>query len=276
MFMFNKIAIIGTGLIGGSMAAAMKKRHLAKEIVGVSRHQSTITLAKKLKVIDNGSLDLNIIKNADLVVLAIPVDYINKIAKRIKKIIKPECIVIDVGSTKAEIVTTLDKIFSNYIGTHPLAGSEKRGVANISPILFRGSVCILTPTKNTSAQVKAKITKLWKILGAKVVFMSADKHDRVLSFISHLPHIAAFALMNTVPKDFLNYAANGLKDTTRVASSEAEIWQAIFLSNRKNLIEALERFENSLAKIKLAIRKNRPASLVKILKSAKIKREALS
>ncbi len=200
MPLFKRIAIVGTGLIGGSMAAAIKKKHLAREVIGVSRHKSTLALAKKLKIIDKRSLNINIIKGADLVILATPVDSVIELADKIKKIVGPECIITDVGSTKAKIVAALDRIFPNYVGAHPLAGSEKRGVANISPTLFNNSLCIITPAKNTKVKIKAKITKLWKQLGARVIFMPSDKHDIILSFISHLPHIVAFSLIGFVPE----------------------------------------------------------------------------
>lgn len=275
MRLFNKIAIIGTGLIGGSFALAVKRKGLAKCIVGVSRRKATLVLAKKLEVIDCGSQNLSIVKDADLVVLATPVDKIVPLAKKIRKIIHPECIVMDVGSTKAQVVPALDKIFPNFIGTHPMAGSEKRGVANINPNLFVNSLCILTPSKKTRVIVRGKIANLWKKIGARVVVMPSDKHDKALSFVSHLPHIVAFSLIGAVPREYLSLAASGLKDTTRIAASEAEIWQAIFLSNRKNALKAINSFEANLSKIKSALRNNDAAGLTRILKLAKAKREAL-
>ena len=140
MKLFNKVAIVGVGLIGGSIALAIKKHRLAHEIIGVSRHTKSLLLAKKMGAIDRGSQDINIIKDADLVILATPVNTIINLAPKILKVIKRACIVSDVGSTKEQIVKILEKIFPNYIGSHPLAGSEKRGIINADPKIFKDSL----------------------------------------------------------------------------------------------------------------------------------------
>src|SRR3989338_7095736 len=156
MRLFNKVAIIGTGLIGGSMALAIKKKCLAHQIIGVSRHKNTLIWGKNSRVIDKGSQDLSIIADADLVVLATPVNTILKLAGIILKFIRKDSIVTDVGSTKKEIVSKLSKIFPNYVGSHPLAGSEKRGLVNASTDIFKNSLCILTPVKNTNPKALKK------------------------------------------------------------------------------------------------------------------------
>ncbi|MDP2905563.1 MAG: prephenate dehydrogenase/arogenate dehydrogenase family protein, partial [Candidatus Omnitrophota bacterium] len=245
------------------------------EVVGVSRHAASLALAKKLGAIDLGSRDILILKGADLVILAAPVEVILKLAPRIKRIITEECVVTDVGSTKAEIVSKLSKIFANYIGSHPLAGSEKRGVGNARADLFKDSLCILTPVKITSAHALKKVRLLWQQLGAKTVLMDPEAHDKALAFTSHLPHISAFSLMNSVPQGFFRFAASGLKDTTRLASSEAQLWADIFLTNKKNILDALGLFEKNLALIKSAVRKNDRKKLISILKAAQKKRDKL-
>lgn len=275
MRLFNKVAIIGTGLIGGSMALAIKKKCLAHQIIGVSRHKNTLIWGKKSRIIDKGSQDLSIIADADLVVLATPVHTILKLAGIILKFIRKDTIVTDVGSTKCEIVSKLSKFFPNYVGSHPLAGSEKRGLVNASTDIFKSSLCILTPAKNTSPKALKKIKDLWNRLGAKVIFLRPDTHDRILSFVSHLPHVIAFALIDIVPDKYLKFGATGLKDTTRIALSDSRLWADILLSNRENMLKSIEHFENNLSRIKSAINKRDERALIKLLKRAKGKREIL-
>jgi prephenate dehydrogenase len=272
---FNKVAIVGIGLIGGSMALAIKKKRLAHQVIGISRHKKTLLLAKKSGAIDQGSQNLDIIKDADLVILATPVSTILNQASLISKIIKPDCIVSDVGSTKQEIVSKLEKLFPNYIGSHPLAGSEKRGIINAHPDMFKGSFCILTPTRNTKNKAKDKIKRLWSELGTKVIFLSPAIHDKTLSFVSHLPHILAFSLIKSIPKEYLRFSSTSLKDTTRIASSDTSLWLDIFLSNQKNTLKAIELLQGNLSKIKSAIQRKNRKLLNKILKEAKAKRETL-
>ena len=275
MRLFNKVAVIGMGLIGGSMALDIKKKRLAHQIIGVSRHKDTLIRARKSRVIDKGSQDLSIIKDADLVVLATPVNTILKLSQTIAKFVSKDCIVTDVGSTKCEIVSRLGKTFANYVGSHPLAGSEKSGIRNIQPGIFKDSLCILTPVKNTAPKALKKIKNLWNQLGAKVVFLSPNTHDNILSFVSHLPHAIAFSLIDTIPDKYLKFAANGLKDTTRIALSDSRLWADIFLSNRKNMLKAIESFQDKLSGIKLAITRREEKTLIRIMKKAKAKRESL-
>lgn len=275
MRIFKKIAVIGTGLIGGSLALAIKKKGLAGEVVGVSRKKATLSSARKIGAIDRGSQGLEIIKGADLVILAVPVDTIIELAPRIRRVIKPDCLVTDVGSTKERIVSALDKIFPNYLGAHPLAGSEKRGVLNASPDIFRGSLCILTPTGKTAPAALKKIRLFWKGIGAKVLFLKPKAHDRILAFTSHLPHIAAFCLINAIPPKYLSFSSTGLRDTTRIAGSDSEIWEKIITSNRSNIITALKAFECGLSRLKRAIKRKDSKVLASLLTQAKKKRDAL-
>lgn len=275
MKLFNKVAIIGTGLIGGSLGIAIKKKRLANVVVGVSRHYNSLTLAKKRGAIDCGSQDLNIVKDADLIILATPVGSILKIAQDIAKIIKPDAMVSDVGSTKKEIVLKLDKLFSRYVGSHPLAGSEKRGMVNANTDIFKNSVCILTPVKSTHRPSLLKIKKLWNALGVEVVYIKPSLHDNVLSFVSHLPHLIAFSLIGTVPRKYLRFAASGFKDTTRLASSDAVLWRDIFISNRKSILNASRTFKNYLSDIETLIKKRDAKGLKGILTQAKKIRDSL-
>ncbi|MBC8436268.1 MAG: prephenate dehydrogenase/arogenate dehydrogenase family protein [Candidatus Omnitrophica bacterium] len=275
MRLFNKIAIIGTGLIGGSLALAIKKKGLAGEVVGVSRKKATLLSARKAGAIDRGSRNLSIIKGADLVVLAIPVDTIIDLAPRIRRFIDRNCLVTDVGSTKERIVSSLNKIFPNYVGAHPLAGSEKRGILNASPGIFKGSLCILTPTAKTASAALTKINLLWKRVGAKVVFLTPAMHDRILAFTSHLPHIIAFSLISAIPDKYLPLSSTGLRDTTRIAASDDEIWEKIIFSNREQIINSISAFESSLSRIKRAVQRKDRKAVTRFLTQAKSKRDTL-
>jgi prephenate dehydrogenase len=273
--LFKKVAIVGVGLIGGSIAADIKRKNLARQIVGVSRHKKSILLARKSRIINKGAQTLSIIKDSDLVILATPVNTILNLAKEIASLVPDSCIVTDVGSTKQEIVAKLSKIFPNYIGSHPLAGSEKRGVSNACSGLFKNSLCILTPTKNTHPETLKKIKALWNKLGAKVVFLSPATHDRILSFVSHLPHALAFSLINIIPERYLEFGANSLRDTTRIALSDSALWVDIFLSNPKNILNAIQHFQKKLSRMKSAINKEDKKLITRILEDAKNKREIL-
>jgi prephenate dehydrogenase len=275
MSMFKKVAIIGTGLIGGSIALGLRKERLAGEIIGVSRRRKNLSLAKKMGAIDRGSKDLDILKGAELVILATPVNAIKNQAAKIAGLVKPECIVCDVGSTKEEIVADLSKIFPRFIGCHPLAGSEKRGISNADAGLFKNTSCILTPIKNTDKRALAKIERLWVKLGSRVITLNPKAHDRILSYVSHLPHLVSFSLMNCVPSRYFKFCANSLRDTTRIAASDAELWSDIFLSNKKNILKAVGALQKNLSAVKTALLKEDRAALFKIIKTAKAKREAL-
>lgn len=275
MRLFNKVAIVGTGLIGGSIALAIKKQGLASEVIGVCRHKNSLLLAKRKGAIDRGSLSLGIIKEADLLILATPVNTIINLAPRISQIVRKDCIVSDVGSTKEEIVACLEKEFPNYVGSHPLAGSEKRGIINAHPDLFKDSLCILTPARNKNNKALNKLNLLWQRLGAKTVLLSPRAHDKILSFVSHLPHIAAFSLIGIIPSQYLRFASTGLKDTTRIAASETELWADILLSNKKNIIKTMGLLESNMSRVKSALQKKDRKRLAQIIKKAKVKRENL-
>ena len=275
MAMFKKVAIVGTGLIGGSLALDIKKKNLASYVVGVSRRKDSLAKAIKIGAIDKGSLSLDVIKGADLVVLATPVSSILRLAPKISKIIDKKCVVIDVGSTKEEISSRLSRLFPGYVGTHPLAGSEKRSVNNARTGLFKGSLCVLTPTAKTNKKALSRVIKLWLSLGAKTVDLQPSEHDLALSFVSHLPHLAAFSLINSIPKEFMGFGSGGLKDTTRIAASDSGIWADIFLSNSANIIKAASVLNNNICEIKAALAGKNRKKLVKILEAAKAKREKL-
>jgi len=275
MKLFKKTVIIGTGLIGGSLGLALKKGHLVSQITGLSRHKRNAGLAKKAGAVDYASTSLGVVKDADLVILATPVEAIIEIALKIAKEIKKDCVVIDVGSTKEEIVSRVSRVIPNFIGCHPLSGSERRGVINLKADIFRNSICIVTPTAKTNKKVLNKVIFLWRSLGSKVVILSPKEHDRILSFTSHLPHAVVFSLMSCIPMEFLGLSSGGLRDSTRISASDASLWSEVFLSNRRNLLTSLSAFQAKLAVLKLAIERRNKKFLINILAAANKKREKL-
>jgi prephenate dehydrogenase len=275
MKMFNKVVIIGTGLIGGSIGLALKKRHLAGQVIGLSRNPKNAKFAKKIGAIDAVGCSLDVVADADLVVLATPVDTIIDFSRIIAKKIKKSCVVIDVGSTKERIVSVLSKLIPGFVGCHPLTGSEKKGIMNLREDIFKNSLCLITPVAKTNQQVLNKVKLLWHRLGADTVILSAQKHDRVLAFTSHLPHVVAFSLINSVPANSLVLGSSGLKDTTRISSSDANLWSQIFLSNRSNLLSAFSSLQNKINALKMAIKNKNKKLLTKILAVSKNKREKL-
>ncbi|MCG8429974.1 MAG: prephenate dehydrogenase/arogenate dehydrogenase family protein [Candidatus Omnitrophica bacterium] len=275
MRMFGKVALVGVGLIGGSLGMAVKKHRLAREVVGVSRRAASIEKARKRKAIDRGSRELDIIRGADLVVFAAPVSVILRRAPEVARYLDERCIVTDVGSTKTEVAAGLRKIFPRYVGSHPMAGSEKRGVANASADLFRGALCLLTPTRSTEAAAARKVELLWRKVGASTARLTPARHDAIVARVSHLPHAAAFALVNAVPERCAKFGAGGLKDTTRIAASDEDIWTDVFLTNKPALLEALAAFERSLLGITRALRKDDRRALRAVLRRAKLRRQRL-
>lgn len=273
--MFNKAVIIGTGLIGGSLGLDLKKRHLAGRIIGLSRRKKNVELAKEIGAIDCWAASLDAVADADLVILATPIESIINIGLKISKKIKKGCVVIDVGSSKEAIVSKLSRVIPNFIGCHPLAGSEKKGIVNFQTGIFDGSICIITPNAKTDRRALNKVKLFWKGLGSRVIILTPKKHDQILAFTSHLPHILAFSLMNTISDKFLKLSSGGLKDSTRIAASDPELWTQIFLSNRDNLLSAISSFQRKLDLFKLALRNKNNKLLTKILEAAKEKRKKL-
>lgn len=278
MVLFKKVAIVGVGLIGGSLGMAIKKKKLAESVFGVSRHIKTIDIAKRKKAIDKGSVSLSIIiKGADLIILATPVHHILKILPQVFKLAKQDTLIIDVASTKGEIIRAVVKYgkAKNFVGCHPLAGSEKRGIINAQADLFKDSLCVLVPLKNTGSMALEKAGRFWQALGARTARLSAKEHDKILALTSHLPHIAAFSLINSIPERYLKFSASGLKDTTRIASSDPQVWQDIFMSNKRELSGALNILQRNLARFKQILLKGDSNALARFLRQAKSKRDSL-
>lgn len=281
MRQFKKVTIIGVGLIGGSIGLAIKKRNLANEVVGVFRHESTLNRALKCNAVDKGTMFIEDgVNEADLIIVASPVHSIPKIVKTAAKYAKEGATIIDAGSTKAWIVNSVEKSLAkdrkiHFVGSHPMAGSEHAGVEFAKADLFEKTPCIVTNSAATDRASLNRVKKFWASLGAVAKVMSPASHDRSVASISHLPHIAAFGLAGSVPLRELKYAAEGFKDTTRVASSDPELWADIFLTNKREILRAGRLFESYYKNILKAISKGDHRKTVNFLKRAKSKRDAL-
>jgi prephenate dehydrogenase len=277
--MFRRVTIIGVGFMGGSLGLALKKHQLAREIVGVSQRQTSLMTALKLNAIDLAETDVaKAVQNTDLIVLATPVQTILQFLPLIQQHVRRGCIVTDLGSIKAEIVETAERVLrepSFFVGSHPLAGSEKSGVEHARAELFENSVCIMTPTNLTNQVAKEKVKHLWTKLGAQVKFLSPAEHDEIFGFISHLPHLIAYGLMDSIPPQFLEHATQGFKDTTRIASSSPQMWNDIALSNSKNILKALDEFVRQLSTMRKAIIDRDQNTLVNVFTKAKEKRDGI-
>nr|HPN73348.1 prephenate dehydrogenase [Candidatus Omnitrophota bacterium] len=259
------------GLIGGSAGKALIARGLAKEVVGICRRESSAERALKEKAVTSavvGGYDSNC-READIVLVATPVNAIIPALEKLADCdMGADTAVTDAGSTKGDIVLHASKLEGKlrFVGSHPMAGSEKSGVENSSASLFEGSVCLLTPDASTKPEVKKKISDFWIALGAEVREMSPGDHDRGVAFSSHLPHAAAYALAGTLEEKLPRYLfAGGFRDTTRVASSDAALWSEIFDSNRGNVLKAIEKYREKLGVIEEEIRSGRKKDLLERL-----------
>jgi prephenate dehydrogenase len=263
MIHFNNVTIVGVGLIGGSLAKVLKTKNLADSITGAGRSRETLDLALTLGVIDRRGQGLShAVVGADLVVLASPVGTFEAMARDIGPHMKQGAILTDVGSVKGALVTRIESLLPagvHYVPGHPIAGKEKHGVAEASETLFRGAKCILTPTTKTDPQALETVKALWSAAGANVVLMDAEAHDHIFAAVSHLPHAAAFAMVNTVaefssgPENYISFSGAGFRDFTRIAASSPEMWRDVCLLNGDNIIEMIEQYQVALNSIKQAI-----------------------
>jgi prephenate dehydrogenase len=243
------------GLIGGSLAWGVKRRELAREVVGVDRDPASLRYAIETGMID-GSAGLEAaVRGADLVVLAVPVGAVAALADELVPWLAPEAVVTDVGSVKLRVVERVGSVIPRFVGGHPMAGGERSGAAAAVPDLFDGTQCFLTPTARTDPKALEVVERLWNGLGATVVRMDAAKHDEVVAAVSHLPHLAAFALVNAVAAAdpagaALAFAAGGFRDMTRIAASSPEMWRDICLMNRDPLLGMLSRYADAVGRLR--------------------------
>ncbi len=280
---FRKITIVGVGLLGGSIGLAARKIGIAKEIAGYVRREKTIAECEEIGATDYATTDLlAAVSNADLVVLCTPIAQMRALAEQCLPALKRGALVTDVGSVKADVVHELQSLIAkagaHFVGSHPMAGGERMGVAAARADLFENAVCVLTPTPKSNAQAVRKLERFWKSLGAQVVKLPPEQHDLFVSRTSHLPHVAAAALANLVldptqPRGQAQLCANGFRDTTRVASGSPEMWRDIALANRKHLAGSLDAFVAELQKFQRVLRKADAKAITKFFETAKERRD---
>ncbi len=285
--MFNKLCIIGVGLIGGSIAKAARKNKLVKTIVGFGREQDAENLktAKELGVIDDYYLDIaEAVENVDCVIIATPVASFQAIFQTLKQqnIWSEKTIYTDVGSTKGNIIAAAEQVFGfvpdNFVPAHPIAGAENSGVHAAVVDLYLNKRLIITPVSNTNSEAVQKIHAFWEGLGAIVSIMDAQQHDKVLAATSHLPHLLAFALVDMLgtqdeESEIFKYAAGGFKDFTRIASSDPTMWRDIALANKQAIIPLLAQLRTELATIEMLLATEQQQTLFDIFTHAKNARQ---
>lgn len=275
--LFRRVAIVGVGFMGASLGLAIKKKKLAREIIGIGLHETSLREAIDLGAIDESTMDLKKgIQGADLIVLATPVQAIVEAIEAIAVEFKRSVIITDLGSTKSAIVERAEKLLHHsvlFVGSHPLVGSEKKGPTYANASLYEGGTCVMTPTDKTNRLAKEKIKQFWTQLGLNVKLMSPAEHDESLAFISHLPHFSSFALMKILPENVNDIITQGLKDSTRIAASDALMWKDIALSNHKYVLKALDEYVKALSTIRKAIVTKDQDVLIETFKQAKVKRE---
>ncbi|HPD61315.1 MAG TPA: prephenate dehydrogenase/arogenate dehydrogenase family protein [Thermodesulfobacteriota bacterium] len=287
MVKFNRVAIVGVGLIGGSLALAARQKGIFNHIVGIGRNLENLRKAKGLNVVDEFTLNLvEGVKNAELVIIATPVKDIIPIIKKILPVLKKGVIITDVGSVKNEIMIEIDKLSLSgvfFVGSHPIAGTENSGVEAAFPDLFLEKKCILTPSKKTDPSALEKIKNLWVSVGSEVLFMDSEAHDQILGAVSHLPHMIAFAMVNYLyeitheKENIFKFSGGGLKDFTRIAASHPIMWKDIALMNKDNLVSLLNGFQKALEELKGLINRGDGDELVrKFEESRRIRRGLIS
>lgn len=283
---FNKVAIIGVGLIGGSLAMIMRDKGIAGTITGIGRGIENLEAAKRLGVVDSITQEIEEgVVDADLVVVAVPVMKIVEVIKKAAPHLKTGCIVTDVGSVKQPVLEAAEIALPRgvmFVAGHPIAGTEHSGVGAAFKDLFAGRNCILTPTNDTDKAALDTIKRLWLDAGANVVLMDAELHDWTFAAVSHLPHIIAYALVNTVANaggegfDLLKYSAGGFKDFTRIASSSPEMWRDVCGMNKGYIMEMLDSFQKHLDIIKICVQNSDLTTIQKEFEKAKKFRDSIT
>jgi len=282
--LFREMVVVGVGLIGGSLALAVRKAGLVETVVGVDADPAHREVALATGMVDRATGELTAdLARADLVVLAVPVAEIVALLPEVARHTKDGCLITDVGSVKGPILTAGDAAFPDgrFVAGHPIAGRERSGPAAARSDLFEGANWIVTPSPLTTASAVDRVAALWRGVGATVVTMDAGWHDEVFAAVSHLPHLVAYALMDAVlgmarGEERLKFAAGGLRDFTRVAASHPTMWRDIFLMNRDPILRVLAAYREALAGLEVAIRDGNGDALIARLARARVAREEIT
>ena len=279
----NKLCVIGVGLIGGSLARALKKAGAVGEVVGSGRDVAHLERAKALGVIDRFEIDVSLaVKDCDMVVVSVPLGAMQSVFEKIAPVITEDMIVTDVGSAKASVIKAAKAAFktlpNTFVPGHPIAGTEKSGVEASFSELYENRRVIITPLENSSSDAISKVRIMWQACGADVVETTVEHHDEVLAATSHLPHMLAFSLVDTLAKmdsknEIFDFAAGGFRDFTRIASSDPSMWRDICLSNGDALVTMIKEFSDDLQLLSNAIENNDSTYLEETFSRAKKARD---
>jgi prephenate dehydrogenase len=280
---WDTVAIVGVGLIGGSIGLALRERHLARTVVGIGRRKSSLDSALARGCITTVTQSMAVgVKGANLVVVCTPVEQIPAHVAEAAQHCPDRCVITDVGSTKASVVLKSEAALANcyprhmpFVGSHPIAGSERSGPEAARADLFDNRVVVVTKSEISGDHVVDTIEQFWQSLGARVVRMTPDEHDAALARTSHLPHLVASALSVATPEECLQFAATGWQDTTRIAAGEVELWRQIFLANRGHTLKALTDFETVLSRFRHALESADGSLLAELLAEGKRRRDAM-
>ncbi|MBI3853787.1 MAG: prephenate dehydrogenase/arogenate dehydrogenase family protein [Verrucomicrobia bacterium] len=280
---WQKITLIGVGLLGGSLGLAIKQRRLAGAVHGFVRRSASIAECEALRVVDHATLDLpRAVENADLIILCTPIAQMRPVTEQMLPVIKRGAIVTDVGSVKGSVIQELEPLVTSvgahFIGSHPMAGAEKMGVSAARADLFEKSVCVITPTANSDDAAVGQVEEFWRSVGARPLRLTTEIHDELVSRSSHLAHVVAAELANYVlspahPKEQAMLCANGFRDTTRIASGSPEMWRDIALANREHLARVLGVFIEDLQEFQIALRDGDQKLIAEFFENAKQRRD---
>ena len=275
--MFNQLGVIGCGLMGGSFALALKKAGLVKRVVGYSKSPSTTDKARKLGVIDVAAESaLLAVSGSDIVLLAVPVSATETTLKAIRHLLTAEVLLMDVGSTKRDVVDAARRVLrdhlSSFVPAHPIAGKEASGIHNADAELYRDRQVILTPLPQTDAALTQKAVDVWSAIGAQVLHMTPENHDAAFAAVSHLPHMLAFAYFSAVVnqpagRDFLSLAGPGFRDFTRIAASNPETWRDILVANREEVLKQSQLFRHALDALEHVMRSGNAEALEDLIRA---------
>ncbi|HEY5513519.1 MAG TPA: prephenate dehydrogenase/arogenate dehydrogenase family protein [Geomonas sp.] len=281
----KRLAVIGVGLIGGSLAQVLREKGAVGEVVGIGRGEANLRRGVELGVLDSYSLDPGEgVRGADLVFVATPVCSIPAVVAEIAPFLSPGAIVTDGGSVKEYVVAACEPLMPEgtfFVGGHPIAGTEHSGVEASFATLYRGKRCIVTPTPRTDPAALAKVVEIWRTAGSTVPLMDPAQHDRVVAAISHLPHMVAYSLVNAVDGydrfggELLSFSAGGFRDFTRIASSDPVMWRDIALTNRDAILETMDFFSGYLATLRGLVAAGDGSALESFFLNSKQKRDAI-
>ena len=276
--MFQQLGVIGCGLIGGSFALALKRAGLVRRVIGYSKSPSTTEQARRLGVIDTAAESaLLAVSGSDIVLIAVPVSASEATFRAIRHLIEPTTLLMDVGSTKRDVVDAARRVLkdriTSFVPAHPIAGKEVAGVSNADATLFQGRQVILTPLPKTAPELVQKAIDTWAGVGATVLRMTPENHDAAFAAVSHLPHILAFAYFNAVSRqpagrDYLSLGGPGFRDFTRIAASNPEVWRDILISNREEILKQTQRFRHALDAMEHVVKTGNTEALEALIRSA--------